>query len=305
MTPAEFRAFFARRREVVARNDVFAYVADYTEDCVTRKPAGGTLKGRAAVEAAYRLWLAAFPDWAAHDHDMLVDGDRVVETMTVTGTDCGVGMFGRPPSGKRFAFQMVCFYTFRDRQILHERRSYDFHGFMLQLTTGGIGSDFAQEYGLALNRAITEQELKVAAEIQQALLPKFERRNAEFDVAAVSVPCRAIGGDFVDYFDLPNEEFGFVLGDVSGKGTPAALLAAELQGFLSACSAMGGTPAETMDRVNQLLVRIESRFATMLYGHLARDGRLTYCNAGHNPPLVCRSCWHTEAGEWRSAPRSL
>jgi sigma-B regulation protein RsbU (phosphoserine phosphatase) len=131
--------------------------------------------------------------------------------------------------------------------------------------------------------------VKTAAEIQRALLPQSEHKGAGFEVAAASLPCRAIGGDFFDYFDLPNGPFGFALADVAGKGPPAALLAAQLQGILAAHSYSAGTPAHTVTRVNEVLARrtIESRFATALYGQLSCDGsRLSYCNAGHNPPLL-------------------
>jgi len=79
-----------------------------------------------------------------------------------------------------------------------------------------------------------------------------------------------------------------VLGDVAGKGPPAALLTAVLQGIFAANADSGFTPAETMGRVNTALLRraIESRFATLWYAMLSCDGNLTYCNAGHNPPLL-------------------
>ncbi len=103
-----------------------------------------------------------------------------------------------------------------------------------------------------------------------------------------SVPCRAIGGDFFDYFNLSSGVFAFALGDVAGKGPPAALLAAGLQGIFAGHAESGCTPAETMAHVNQALVRrtIQARFATVLYAALSCDGELTYCNAGHNPPLL-------------------
>ena len=69
-----------------------------------------------------------------------------------------------------------------------------------------------------------EQEMRIAAEIQQALLPKGGRVGPFFRAAAASLPCRSIGGDFFDYVDLPDGAFGFALGDVAGKGPPAALL---------------------------------------------------------------------------------
>jgi len=133
-----------------------------------------------------------------------------------------------------------------------------------------------------------EQEMRIAAEIQQALLPKAGHSGPYFRTAASSLPCRSIGGDFYDYVDLPGGAFGFALGDVAGKGPPAALLSAMMQGIFAAQAASADTPCQTIARVNLALYKrgIESRFVTLMYGVLEPDGRLTYCNAGHNPPLV-------------------
>jgi sigma-B regulation protein RsbU (phosphoserine phosphatase) len=116
----------------------------------------------------------------------------------------------------------------------------------------------------------------------------MSRAGAFFTAAAASLPCRSIGGDFYDYVDLQGGALGFALGDVAGKGPPAALLSAMMQGIFAAQAATNDSPAQTISRVNLALYRrgIESRFVTLMYGAIAPDGRLTYCNAGHNPPLV-------------------
>jgi sigma-B regulation protein RsbU (phosphoserine phosphatase) len=133
-----------------------------------------------------------------------------------------------------------------------------------------------------------EQEMRIAAEIQQALLPKMLRAGTFFSAAAASIPCRSIGGDFYDYVDLPNGAMGFALGDVAGKGPPAALLSAMMQGIFAGQAASSDSPSQTITRVNLALYRrgIESRFVTLMYGAMKPDGSLTYCNAGHNPPLI-------------------
>src|SRR5918995_495896 len=133
-----------------------------------------------------------------------------------------------------------------------------------------------------------EQELRIASQIQQALLPQGRKRGAFFDAMGASVPCRAIGGDFFDYLDLTDGRFGFALGDVAGKGPPAALLTAVLQGIFAAHTFVAVEPKETVARVNIALIHrsIESRFATIFFGVLDPQGSLTYCNAGHNAPLL-------------------
>ena len=123
-------------------------------------------------------------------------------------------------------------------------------------------------------------------------MPASHYLGKAFEVAATSVPCRAIGGDFFDYYHLPRNGFAFVLGDVAGKGPAAALLASLLQGIFTANAFRDGTPAGFVTLANDALVRraVEARFATAIYAMLDRRGRLTYCNAGHNPPfLVSRS----------------
>ena len=76
--------------------------------------------------------------------------------------------------------------------------------------------------------------MRIAAEIQQALLPKPRASLGFVEAAAASVPCRSIGGDFFDYLDEPGATFGFTLGDVAGKGPPAALMSAMMQGMFAA-----------------------------------------------------------------------
>ena len=146
----------------------------------------------------------------------------------------------------------------------------------------------ARLYREALDKAKFEQELKVAAAIQQALLPPAAREGAFFSTAAASIACRAVGGDFFDYVDLPSGEFGFIVGDVAGKGSPAALLAAAVLGMFSAEATYQPSAAAVITRLNHGLFRraIESRFLTTFYGVLGRDGALTYCNAGHNAPIL-------------------
>jgi steroid delta-isomerase-like uncharacterized protein len=287
VTPEDIRALFARVGDAYARHDAVALAANYVDDCLIESPIGGTVTGPAGVEQIARITFEAFPDFRAELDEFLIVGDRVVLTLTIHGTDSG-GLFGFPPTGKRIRVPSVFLYTLRDRKIAHERRTYDFSGFLLQLTgmTAAIAS--ARLYRGILEHAQLERDVRVAAEIQRALLPDGRYRTATVDIAAISVPCRAIGGDFFDYFELADGAIAFVVGDVSGKGPPAALLTAVLQGILSVHAYGSASPAATVGRVNQALARraIEARFATMFFGVLAADGRLRYCNAGHNPPAI-------------------
>ena len=155
-------------------------------------------------------------------------------------------------------------------------------------TEAASAIESARLYREEAEKGRLENELRLAAEIQRALLPDADQSGAHFDVAAASMPCRAIGGDFFDYFHLPSGAFGFALGDVAGKGPPAALLTAMIQGVFSAQVVAAASPAQLMSTVNASLIRrsIQNRFATLLYGELSPDGRLIYSNAGHNPPML-------------------
>ena len=158
-------------------------------------------------------------------------------------------------------------------------------------TQAGLAIDSARMYAEAAERAKLEREWRLAAEIQRALLPEPRWSGATFDLAASSIPCRTIGGDFFDYADLPGGGFGFALGDVAGKGPPAALLAAAVQSNFVAQAPVAADPADTMARLNRALLRraVEARFATMFYGAVSPEGRLRYSNAGQEPPVLIRA----------------
>jgi serine phosphatase RsbU (regulator of sigma subunit)/pSer/pThr/pTyr-binding forkhead associated (FHA) protein len=151
-----------------------------------------------------------------------------------------------------------------------------------------VAIENARLYREAVERAKIEQELKIAAAIQQSLLPAAGRVGPFFTAAAASVPCRAVGGDFFDYVELPDGQFGFILGDVAGKGPPAALLAAALLGMFGAESLHTIRPAEMQARMNRGLLRrpVQARFLTSFYGTIDSSGCLTYSNGGHNPPVL-------------------
>lgn len=150
-----------------------------------------------------------------------------------------------------------------------------------------VAIENARLYREKLEKARMESEMRIAAEIQRALLPRPSASRAFVEAAAAAVPCRSIGGDFYDYIDAP-DAFGFAVGDVAGKGPPAALLSAMMQGMFASYAHVMRSPADTLAHINVALCRrgIESRFVTIALAMLSADGALTYCNGGHNPPLV-------------------
>jgi len=143
----------------------------------------------------------------------------------------------------------------------------------------------------ALQRERIEQELRVAHDIQLAFLPKESPHLPGWQVEAYYQPARAVGGDFYDFIDFPdNENYrGIVVGDVSDKGVPAALVMCATRSMLRAASQRLDSPGEVLAAVNELLYKDipPNMFVTCLYAILdIESGRLVYANAGHNLPYL-------------------
>jgi serine phosphatase RsbU (regulator of sigma subunit)/anti-sigma regulatory factor (Ser/Thr protein kinase) len=141
----------------------------------------------------------------------------------------------------------------------------------------------------ARTRERLEQELQVAQLIQQNFLPKKLPDLPGWGVAAFYRPARAVGGDFYDFIELEDGRMGIVVGDVTDKGVPAALVMAATRSVLRASAQRLVSPAEVLERVNDLLCPDipEKMFVTCLYGVLdPGTGHLRFANAGHNVPYV-------------------
>ena len=134
-----------------------------------------------------------------------------------------------------------------------------------------------------------EQELSIARDIQQALLPRGFRDFPHLAVSGVNVPCLSVGGDYFDVFPMSDDRTAFLIADVSGKGLGAALLTTMLQGALSGMT-MGADPARVFNHLNNFLCEHSEvgKYATMFFGVLGRAGDLEYINAGHPSPLLLR-----------------
>ncbi len=138
------------------------------------------------------------------------------------------------------------------------------------------------------------EQLSVARRIQQQILPQtfpaFPERP-EFELFATMTPADAVGGDFYDFFLLDGDRMGFVVGDVSGKGVPAAIFMAVSRTLLRATAITCKAPDECIRQANELLCRENSTglFVTMAYGILHwRTGRVEYCLGGHDIPRILR-----------------
>lgn len=140
-------------------------------------------------------------------------------------------------------------------------------------------------------------DLAVAAEIQQAILPKqlpeFKNCEGKFDLAQIMIPAKDIGGDFYDFFQIDDERLGMVMADVSGKGIPAAIFMAVSRTMIHISGFQRDyTAADCLRVSNQMLCKesADNMFVTVFYAiYNVKTGEINYCNAGHNPPFILRN----------------
>ncbi len=134
-----------------------------------------------------------------------------------------------------------------------------------------------------------DDELRIARDIQQSLLPETPPPFRGLSIADLCVPAREVGGDYYDFFELGPRQLGVLVADVSDKGTPAALYMAELKGLMLALSHLERSPKALLTRVNRLLAdHLDNRsFITMTYAVIDLEARtLTHARAGHTPLIV-------------------
>ncbi len=143
-----------------------------------------------------------------------------------------------------------------------------------------------------LDRQRLEREFQLAREIQQTFLPSQTPPMPGWEMDVRWHTARQVGGDFYDYFLLPDGRLAFVIADVSNKGLAASLYMTVTRTLIRAAALENTSPARTLERVNELLLMDsqDGLFITTFYGLLSlEDGVLTYSIAGHNPPLILRS----------------
>jgi len=135
-----------------------------------------------------------------------------------------------------------------------------------------------------------EQQLAIARDIQQALLPREFLHCPHLKVTGLNQSCLAVGGDYFDVMEMSSDRTAFLIADVSGKGLGAALLTTMLQGALSGMT-IGQEPADVFAHINRFLCQHSQleRYATLFFGILDTTGRLEFINAGHPSPLLLRN----------------
>jgi len=148
-----------------------------------------------------------------------------------------------------------------------------------------------------LERERFERELALASEIQQRFQPTAPPHVSGYELQGISFPCYEIGGDYYDFIERDDGRLVIALGDVSGKGTAAALLMSSLHAAIHAQSASHNSLVATISAVNRYLADNipANRFVTLFYAELdPQSGALSFLNAGHNPPLIVHSAGTVE-----------
>lgn len=154
-----------------------------------------------------------------------------------------------------------------------------------------MAADLQRQQSLIVEQERLKRELELSRQIQTEMLPRTPLRSTMAEIAGVSVPAREVGGDFFNYFDLPDGRLALLVGDVSGKGVSAALLMANAQATLRARLPLEMDLARLADAFDRDLDRATPRavYLTLFMGILELDGlMLRYVNAGHNPQFLIR-----------------
>ena len=155
-----------------------------------------------------------------------------------------------------------------------------------------ISLERARQHEEILEKRKLEEELSIAKRIQQSFLPREKPRFSGFDISGINIPSEEVGGDYYDFIPIIENQIGIVIGDVSGKGIPAALIMASVRAGLIAEIRNNYAIRSIMAKVNNLLFESTASdiYVTAVYGVLDPKNRIfTFSNAGHNAPILRRA----------------
>lgn len=174
------------------------------------------------------------------------------------------------------------------RNLIYSSSDLEFLYSMASLAT--IALDNTRLLKEAIEKQRMEDEILIAREIQRGLFPKHLPQTDFFEIAAINIPSKEVGGDYYDVIMMENKKYLISIGDVAGKGYPASLLMANVQAALRMVSKMNYSVKEMVRQVNDLVcenVHSGTKFITFVAGIYDPQSRtLTYTNAGHNPPIL-------------------
>jgi predicted ester cyclase len=278
----------------------------------------GLPPGPEGMKQALTYYRAAAPELQATLDDILAEGEKVALRWSARGTHLGEWL-DVPPTGHHFTMSGISIYRIAQGKAVEGWNSIEVYPTEEEkrwLTEGGewprrsgdipaTERDRSPPFWEVLTRNLTwrsrvaeaqererlEQELQVARQIQQALLPEATPELDGWELTTYYEPAREVGGDFYDFLELEDGRLGLVVGDATGKGMPAALVMATTRGMLRAVVQSVESPGEVLARVNEALVAEipPNMFVTCLYAILdPKSGSLSYANAGHDLPYLRR-----------------
>ena len=271
MSAEENKATFRRYVEEVVNQGNLELADEIFDRYLAHQPDGSVLeRGPEDVKRFLGEFHAAFPDFNAIIEDQIAEGDRVMTRYRWRGTHGGEFRGIAPTGGEQEINGIGIFRFSPDGKVVESWDSYD---------------------QFSLMRQRYEQELRVARGIQQALLPKEVPTLEGWEVTSYYQPAKEVGGDFYDFFELPDGRLGLVVGDATGHGIPAALVMAAARSMLRAVAQASASPGDVLSRANDPLVMDipPNMFVTCLYAVLdPESGHLVYANAGHDLPYLRR-----------------
>lgn len=175
--------------------------------------------------------------------------------------------------------------------FVHEFTKDDLNLLTVMANVAAIRIEHARLAEVEQTERLLNKELEQAAEIQRGLLPKAAPRTPGMDLAGYNAPCRTVGGDYYDFIPYDDGRVAIFVADVAGKGMPAAMLMSNLQARVQVLFDDPSNLSALITRLNRIITNNcpTNRFISLFVGvYDAATGDMTYCNAGHNPPLLVR-----------------
>jgi serine phosphatase RsbU (regulator of sigma subunit)/predicted ester cyclase len=282
MSSAEKNKALVRRfLEAHANGDLGALEEMLAPDFVNHNLLPGQVPDLGGYLRSFTEYHAAFSDTRYVIEKQVAEGDEVMTIFTATSTHDRGEWQGLVPAGKEFNALLILVHRIVEGKIAEE---WSQGSGLAELTQRRLEQEMREREHL-------EQELRVARRIQQASLPMEVPTLEGWQITPYYQPAREVGGDFYDFFELEDGRVGVVVGDATGKGVSAALVAAATSSMVRAVAqALGSSsPGEVLAQVNETLVaRIPSNmFVTCFYAVLDPESAgLRYANAGHDLPYL-------------------
>jgi serine phosphatase RsbU (regulator of sigma subunit)/predicted ester cyclase len=281
----ENKALVHRLIEANANADLDMLDKLLAPDFVDHRLVPGQELGREGFKQQIAEQYASFSNFRINIEDQVAaEGDRVITRLTRKGIHDRGEFMGVAPTGMEYRSSSIVIHRIVGGKIVEE-------------WSEGTSVEEAMRQRLEqerIERERIEQELLVARRIQQASLPKEVPPLEGWEISPHYRPAREVGGDFYDFFELEDGRLGVVVGDATGKGVPAALMAEATSNMLRALAQglSSSSPGEVLERVNEtLLARIPpNTFVTCFYAILdPKSASLSYANAGHDLPYLHRN----------------